>query len=273
MSNWGHPSTLFVLTAGLCVNVVADAQAIDSQSLSAPKSEAALRSVWTVGRTVTFGAQSRRVQAVADLAFMVWNRAQCTEALRPSSPDDAKLLGTRPFPLPATTVAQKPVQNSEVAALQRSYRTLVRLGLYDEAAAIARRIAQPEDQMEGAGIVHAVAVERSLDPAIRPASFAGAAKNDWTTSGKKRVSCRFEGTSLEEVARFMAAETGCTVALPIGASSAPRVFLACKDLPADEVLTKIAESYGWVVQPTASGVALTPPLATPLRDARLPILR
>jgi len=170
-------------------------------------------------------------------------------------------------------VAQKSVQNSEIATLQRSYRTLVRLGLHDEAAAIARQIAQPEDQAEGATIVPAVAVERTPDPAVRPASFVGAAKSDWTTSGKKHVSCRFEGTSLEEVARYMAAETGCTVALPIGASSAPRVFLVCKDLPADEVLTKIAESYGWVLQPTASGVALAPPLATPLRDARLPILR
>lgn len=233
-------------------------------------------SAWTVGRTLVFGGNAARVQVAVDAAALCWAEVQAEKNGREPMPPRLipAPLGVKPSPLPKATVAKKPIVNSEIAVLQRTYRKLVALGLHEEAAEIAELIARPEERAGNAGaVVNAVAVENERSPVIQTAALNRPASIPWSDSSKSLVSCRFEGATIDEAAKFIQRATGSTIRVKAGDRPLPRVHFSCQNQPAETVVSRMVESCGWTFDASGNEVVLHPLVAVPMRIERLPILR
>jgi hypothetical protein len=261
----------FLFTSGFT-----QAQQLEHRQRGTAPTRVIKTSAWTVGRTLVFGGNARRVQVAVDAAALCWAEVQAEKNSR--EPTAPKLilapLGVKPLPLPKTTVARKPAENSEIAVLQRTYRKLVALGLHEEAGEIAELIVRPDEQANNAGaVVNAVAVENEQSAVIQTAGFNRRDSIPWSDSSKSLVSCRFDGATIDEAAKFIEQKTGGTIRVKAGDRPLPRVYFSCQNQPAATVVARMVEGCGWTFETSGNEVVIHPPIAVPLRIERLPILR
>ena len=256
----------------------------DSTNPIALSNPAVTQAAGRVAAIVAFGGHSARVRTAVRVAEFAWNvfETNCCEATEDGMRLRAQHVGVKPLPLPTTV--HKPKVNSEVATLQRVYRKLAQHGLYEEAGEIARLIAEPKEELPAIPeVIPAVALEGGHH--VRGVTFGRPVMSEtemaklgprpsWTTAAKSTVSCRFEGDSLEEVARFFEKSTGCEVAVEESAFlKAPRIYFSANSVSAEQALTHIVKTCGWSVVNESGRVVVKPPAALPLRADRLPILR
>jgi hypothetical protein len=267
------------LAAAIAILVCSE-DGVMPQPLPTPVKNAALRS----SEVLAFGGYANRVRTAVSAAEFAWNvfERRFYEAAEDGLRLRAEHVGVKPLPL--STTVYKPKVKSEVATLQRVYRKLVQHGLHEEAAEIARLIAEPKDAPPAnAEIVPAVAVEgghhergvRFGRPVVSQTELAKLGpRPSWTSAAKATVSCRFEGDTLEEVAQFFEKATGCEVAVEESPFlTSPRIYFAASSVSAEQALSHIVQSCGWSVAKEAGRVVVKPPAALPLRADRLPILR
>jgi hypothetical protein len=231
----------------------------------------------TVFRTMAFGGNSRRIQVAVDGATSIYRIvkdqwASSDQGTRPTSEEDL-LVGVRPQPMPAQTAGCKPAVNEDLASLQRTYRKLVQLGLFEEAAEIADLIVRPGNRAGDPNVIPVAAVAEVPTNGVQRASLTDVAKVPWTSVSLTLISCRFTAVPLEDVARFFQSETGCVVKVETDLRPMPVVHFTCRNIPAGDALAQVVESCGWTMERRRDGVTLRPAMLLPLRADRLPVLR
>lgn len=267
------------LAAAMAFFVCSD-DGVMPEPLPTPVKNAAMRS----SEVLAFGGYAKRVRTAVTAAEFAWNvfEKRFCETTDDGLRLKAEHVGVKPLPLPTTVY--KPKVNSEVATLQRVYRKLVQHGLHEEAAEIARLIAEPKEEppaipevvpavaVEGGHHVRGVTLGRPVVSQTENAKLGP--RPSWKTAANSVVSCRFEGDTLEEVAQFFEKATGCEVAVEESPFlKSPRVYFAATGVSAEKALSHIVQSCGWSVANEAGRVVVKPPAALPLRVERLPILR
>jgi hypothetical protein len=169
--------------------------------------------------------------------------------------------GVRPAPLRLAVASAKP--NGDLAALQRTYRKLLELGLETEAAEIAEEIVRSPNGAAAPGPIRQTSANASDRPVV------------WSQVRQSKVSFHFDGDTLDDVAKFFHLATGMTVRVQSSRAEAPPSGVHCqaRDKTVEEALGVALGGCGLAYSVIEGEIVIAKPAVLALHQGATPIPR
>jgi hypothetical protein len=174
----------------------------------------------------------------------------------------APLLETGVKPAPLRLAGAKVESSGDLAALQRSYRRLVELGLEEEAAEVAEQIARSPSGAAAGPIRQASMSSSEAHTAV-----------SWSQVRQSKISFHFDGSSLDDVAKFFHMATGMSVRVQSSPTEAPPSGVHCqaRDKSVEEALGVALGGCGLAYSVIDGEIVIAKPAVLALHQGATPI--